>query len=405
VADLNASLQERVLVISALKEQLKGKATLSKAVSLNPIDPAILQLDINGHPRDGFSPEIKLDFPVPEDRNPLRSFRASRDAITVPISIGLRYGYRMLMLMTSSSSCSCKASALYISFRYLQRFGKYVFVRPGESRTEESIRNYLIIIERQNDAVRGTANTIAFLKILIMSINEQTPLSQPTSALRNTLEKEQDPQDLDRPASDAALREYCDKNYHQLLPIIAAKVHQAKVQQERLKVVKARLNFEETSQHSESGTPSRRRDIKKRLGPRHARSMSGSPEPRHSHSEFPRKRDPKRKRVFKRLENGVFQRLGDKGKFLTQEKQSFLLKNVITKEHHHEGRKHCRKAKVVQEDIGSQSQRGKSRVLRTTCPNHGYVKKRILSLLGSVTLAFEKPECLVISRHTTEAKT
>nr|GEZ19000.1 hypothetical protein [Tanacetum cinerariifolium] len=44
VADLNASLQERVLVILALKEQLKGKAVLSKAVSLNPIDPSILQV-------------------------------------------------------------------------------------------------------------------------------------------------------------------------------------------------------------------------------------------------------------------------------------------------------------------------------------------------------------------------
>nr|GFB05025.1 retrovirus-related Pol polyprotein from transposon TNT 1-94 [Tanacetum cinerariifolium] len=40
VADLNASLQERVLVITALKEKLKGKA-----VSLNSIDPAILQVD------------------------------------------------------------------------------------------------------------------------------------------------------------------------------------------------------------------------------------------------------------------------------------------------------------------------------------------------------------------------
>nr|GFC48949.1 hypothetical protein [Tanacetum cinerariifolium] len=44
VADLSASLQERVLVITALKEQLKGKTVLSKAVSLNPIDPAILQV-------------------------------------------------------------------------------------------------------------------------------------------------------------------------------------------------------------------------------------------------------------------------------------------------------------------------------------------------------------------------
>nr|GFD00419.1 pyruvate, phosphate dikinase regulatory protein, chloroplastic [Tanacetum cinerariifolium] len=46
VADLNASLQEKVLVITALKEQLKGKAVLFKVVSLNPIDPAILQVDV-----------------------------------------------------------------------------------------------------------------------------------------------------------------------------------------------------------------------------------------------------------------------------------------------------------------------------------------------------------------------
>ncbi|GJW66430.1 hypothetical protein Tco_0120854 [Tanacetum coccineum] len=100
------------------------------------------------------------------------------------------------------------------------------------------------------DAIHGTANTTTFPKILIMSTNKQTPLSQPTFAVRNTLGKEQVPQDLGRPASDAALREYCDKNYHQLLPIIAKKVHQEKVQQEKLKAVKARLNFEEASQHS-----------------------------------------------------------------------------------------------------------------------------------------------------------
>nr|GFC05954.1 hypothetical protein [Tanacetum cinerariifolium] len=46
VADLNASIQEKVLVITALKEQLKGKAVLPKAVSLNPIDPALLQVDV-----------------------------------------------------------------------------------------------------------------------------------------------------------------------------------------------------------------------------------------------------------------------------------------------------------------------------------------------------------------------
>nr|GEW69226.1 hypothetical protein [Tanacetum cinerariifolium] len=204
-----------------------------------------------------------------------------------------------------------------------------------------------------------------------MSTNEQTPLSQPTFAVRNTSGKEQDPQGLGKPASDTALREYYNRNYHKLLPIIAEKVHQEKVQQERLKAVKARLNFEETSQHSESGTPSRRTDLKKRLGSKHARGMSGSPESRRDRSKSPRKKDSKRRTMFKRLEKGVFHRLGDKGK----KKQSLLSKNVITKEHPHVGRKRYRKAKVAQEDIGSQSQRGKSRVLRTTCPNQWVCKE------------------------------
>ncbi|GKA70068.1 hypothetical protein Tco_0776132, partial [Tanacetum coccineum] len=84
-----------------------------------------------------------------------------------------------------------------------------------------------------------------------------------TSAVRNTVGrgKEKSQENPNEPASDAALREFCDKNYNQLLPILAEKMHQEKVQQEKLKAVKARLNFEETSQHSESGAPSRRRDI------------------------------------------------------------------------------------------------------------------------------------------------
>ncbi|GJR24702.1 reverse transcriptase domain-containing protein [Tanacetum coccineum] len=94
-----------------------------------------------------------------------------------------------------------------------------------------------------------------------------------------------------------------------------------------VEVVKARLNLEEVSRHSESGTPSRRRDLRKGLGSRRIRSVSGSPEPRHGRSESPRKKDPKRKLVFKRLEKGVFHRLGDKGK----------------------RRKHCQKAKVCKE--------------------------------------------------------
>nr|GFC77087.1 pyruvate, phosphate dikinase regulatory protein, chloroplastic [Tanacetum cinerariifolium] len=49
VFDLNACLQEKVLVITALKEQLdklKGKVVLSEAVSLNLIDPELLKVDV-----------------------------------------------------------------------------------------------------------------------------------------------------------------------------------------------------------------------------------------------------------------------------------------------------------------------------------------------------------------------
>ncbi|GJW68879.1 hypothetical protein Tco_0123303 [Tanacetum coccineum] len=107
----------------------------------------------------------------------------------------------------------------------------------------------------------------------------------PTSAVRNTARrgKEIPQENLDGSASDATLRKYCDKHYNQLLPILAEKMHQEK-------------------------------DLRKRLGYKHIRSISESPEPRCDRSEPPRKKGPERKTVFKRLEKGVFHRLGDKEK-------------------------------------------------------------------------------------------
>ncbi|GKB97666.1 hypothetical protein Tco_0983803 [Tanacetum coccineum] len=139
-----------------------------------------------------------------------------------------------------------------------------------------------------------------------------TLFSTRSNARRAWRGKEVSQENLNGPASDAALKEYCEKHYDQLLPILAAKMHQEKVQQEKLKAVKVRLKFEEVLQHSESGTPSRRRDLKKRLRSKHVRSVSGSLEPRRSRSGSPRKRGSKRKTVFKRLEKGVFHRLEDK---------------------------------------------------------------------------------------------
>ncbi|GJS35351.1 hypothetical protein Tco_0533733 [Tanacetum coccineum] len=188
-----------------------------------------------------------------------------------------------------------------------------------------------------------------------MSTHSGSSPTASTSAVRNTVgkRKEISQENLNGPTPDAALREYCDKHYNQLLSILAEKMHQEKVQQEKLKALKARLNFEVVSQHSESGTPSRRRDLGKRLGSKYVCNVSGSPEPRRGRSESPRKRGPERKTVFKRLEKCVFHGLGDNEK----------------------GQKCCPKGKIVQEDTRSQDQKGRSQVLRRMiCPNHGHIK-------------------------------
>ncbi|GJY76748.1 reverse transcriptase domain-containing protein [Tanacetum coccineum] len=184
-----------------------------------------------------------------------------------------------------------------------------------------------------------------------MSTNEQNPLSQPTSVMRNTLGKEPVLQDLGTPISDEALREYYDRNYHHILPIIAEKVHQEKVQQEKLKAVKACLNFEEASHQSELGTPIKRRDLKERLRPKNVRGRSRSPEPRHGHYESPKKKGPERKAVFKRLEKGVFHRLGDKGNSVSVHSDDS--RRVITREHPQEEQRSCQKVKAAMEVIGN----------------------------------------------------
>ncbi|GJU82967.1 ORFIII-like polyprotein [Tanacetum coccineum] len=90
-------------------------------------------------------------------------------------------------------------------------------------------------------AIRGTRIQLRSMKILTMSNPEQSAPSQPTSAVRNTVEREKEPipQDRSGPAFDAALREYCDKNNNQLLPIIAEKFNKEKERNEKMKEVKA----------------------------------------------------------------------------------------------------------------------------------------------------------------------
>ncbi|GKA68935.1 hypothetical protein Tco_0774999 [Tanacetum coccineum] len=154
-----------------------------------------------------------------------------------------------------------------------------------------------------------------------MSNPEQPPPSQPTSSVRNTTGrgKEPTPQERDRPASDAALWEYCDKNYNQLMPIITEKFNKEKEKNEKLKEVKARLNFDGstgTSRYSESRTMSTM-EIEKRYRSRCSYS------PRRSPSLFSRlRRDRSRSPKPKEKEGGVFKRLGSRGRSVSTRSDS-----------------------------------------------------------------------------------
>ncbi|GJT76633.1 hypothetical protein Tco_1043358 [Tanacetum coccineum] len=144
-----------------------------------------------------------------------------------------------------------------------------------------------------------------------MSNHEQTTPSQPTSAVRNTVGRGKEPATHDRggPASDAALREYCDKNYNQLLPIMAEKFNREKEKGEKLKELKSRLNFEgcsETSRYSESKTMDTKEHEK-----RHRSRCSRSPRT----SVFSRiRRERSRSPRQRSKEGGVFKRIGSRGK-------------------------------------------------------------------------------------------
>ncbi|GKA23906.1 reverse transcriptase domain-containing protein [Tanacetum coccineum] len=207
-----------------------------------------------------------------------------------------------------------------------------------------------------------------------LTSTEGLNLTPRTFVVQNTVGKgkEQTSKNSDRPASDAALREYYDKSYHQSLPITAEKVHQEKVQQEKLKEVRAHA-----------------RDLRRKLRSRRCRSLSESPERnpsvfssiRRVRSEFPRYRPEGRR------DGGFFNRLGGKGKSVSAHSKSRYhsyhsrrtdpaLKSVTMRGHHHEIRKHSLKAKIAGVDIGSQGRRRQIQALKKmNYPNHGYWKR------------------------------
>ncbi|GJW50048.1 hypothetical protein Tco_0091399 [Tanacetum coccineum] len=139
------------------------------------------------------------------------------------------------------------------------------------------------------------------------------------------------------------------------------------MKQEKLKKVKARLNFEgcsrknskiqEVSQHSEFRTLDAR-DLRRKLRSRRSHSISRSPERnlsvfsriRRDRSESPKHRPEGRR------DGGVFNRLG----------------GVTMRGHHHEILKHSPKAKIAGVNTGSKGRRRQSQALKKmNSPNHG----------------------------------
>ncbi|GKD38524.1 hypothetical protein Tco_1258731, partial [Tanacetum coccineum] len=148
-----------------------------------------------------------------------------------------------------------------------------------------------------------------------MSTHEQQTTINPTSAVRN-IGGRNGPQCLAEPMPDEVLREICDKNYHQLLPLITEKMQKEKEQKDKLNAVKARLIYgdeseikkrsHEESHYSESKTPTARTEPRRRHGYRHSRSPSP-----HA-SVFKRLKKDRSPSPRPRKEGGVFNRLGRK---------------------------------------------------------------------------------------------
>ncbi|GJX54901.1 reverse transcriptase domain-containing protein [Tanacetum coccineum] len=137
-----------------------------------------------------------------------------------------------------------------------------------------------------------------------MSTHEQIT-NNPTSAVRNTGGRN-GPQGLEEPMSDEILREICDKNYHQLLPLIAEKMQKEKEQKDKLNAVKAQLIYgEESGVKIRSREESHDSESKTLTAPRRRRgdreggvfNRLGRKEPTTSARSDSRRRSPQAKRT------------------------------------------------------------------------------------------------------------
>nr|GEV38061.1 hypothetical protein [Tanacetum cinerariifolium] len=112
VSDLKASLQEKVLVITALKEQLnrlKGKAIVTKAVSLNPIDPDLLKIKVAP-----LAPKLRKNRTAHTDyiKHTLKEAATLREIVESerlihPLNTSLDYAYSVSNVNSDLKCASC----------------------------------------------------------------------------------------------------------------------------------------------------------------------------------------------------------------------------------------------------------------------------------------------------------
>ncbi|GJW99024.1 reverse transcriptase domain-containing protein [Tanacetum coccineum] len=232
-----------------------------------------------------------------------------------------------------------------------------------------------------------------------MSTHEQIT-NNPTSAVRNTGGRN-GPQGLEEPMSDEILREVCDKNYHQLLPLIAEKMQKEKEQKDKLNAVKARLIYgeesgikirsREESHYSESKTPTARTEPRRRHGDRYSRS----PSPHASVFKRLKKNRSPSPQPRPRKEGGVFNRLGRKEP-VTSARSDSRRRSPQAKRTEVETRRRQQRqtpsratARTVKEVTGNLSQEGRNQTpMKMISISLGHVRKEILSHYGSGTLVF-----------------
>nr|GEW75709.1 hypothetical protein [Tanacetum cinerariifolium] len=175
VSDLNASLQEKVLVITALKEtlsKLKGKAIINEAVSLHSIDPELLKIDVvplAPKLRNNRAAHTNYLRHTQEETTTLRKLVKSERLLN-PLNLSLDYACKYTkriqeLLIILQQTCPC-----------ITNLGtKLMVVTPKKN--DKKIRLTEHIPSLGNTPVKTTSSTNVVSNTLVLSFTGVTLLS------------------------------------------------------------------------------------------------------------------------------------------------------------------------------------------------------------------------------------